>query len=329
MPGSSRNQRRRNSKPRAVSRLRGYNVSPERSKRGRARENDGPRPSYEKERASSRPRSVASVVRLPDERHTKSRTRSRSRSPHQERRANRSESKVDSRVGNKTSEDAETSEQPEWAKDIKTIVAMQQNNAERLQFLETELRKANKRKDPKQDTKPEYKFSKCWNEEQFEFNKSIYKKLEQAIEESDEAERVSLLKEGMAKINERNKILTVTDCYGWEIAQAYLADPIASDSEDEKKLKKARKEVKANKEEKRRAVKSKRRENPSSKRPFHGSNARGSLPASHHSQSPTCWRCGRPGHFSRSCQAAIPAQPLPTRPVFGPSPNIPIQPATC
>ena len=42
-----------------------------------------------------------------------------------------------------------------------------------------------------------------------------------------------------------------------ETAQAYLADPIASDSEDEKKLKKARKEAKANKEEKRRAVKSK------------------------------------------------------------------------
>ena len=145
---------------------------------------------------------------------------------------------------------------------------------------------------------------------------------------SDEAERVSLLKEGMAKINERNKILTVTDCYGWETAQAYLADPIASDSEDEKKLKKARKEAKANKEERRRAVKSKRRENPSSKRPFHGSNAWGSLPASHHSQSPTCWCCGRPGHFSWSYRAAIPAQPLPTRPVFGPSPNIPIQPAT-
>ena len=87
---------------------------------------------------------------------------------------------------------------------------MLQSNAERLQFLERELRKANKRKDPKKDTKPEYKFSKRWNEEQFEFNKSIYNKLEQAIEESDEAERVSPLKEGMAKINERNNILTMT-----------------------------------------------------------------------------------------------------------------------
>ena len=54
----------------------------------------------------------------------------------------------------------------------------------------------------------------------------------------------------MAKINKRNKILMVTDCYGWETVQAYLADPIAPDSEDEKKLKKARKEAKANEEEK-------------------------------------------------------------------------------
>ena len=160
MPGSLRNHRRRNSKHRAVSRLRGYNVSPERPKRGRAQENDGPRPSNGKERASSRPRLVA---RLPDECHTKSRTRSRSRSTHHDRRANRSESNLESRAGSRTSEDAETSERPEWAKDIKTIVATQQNNAERLQFLETELRKANKRKDPKEDTKPEYKFSKGLN----------------------------------------------------------------------------------------------------------------------------------------------------------------------
>ena len=61
----------------------------------------------------------------------------------------------------------------------------------------------------------------------------------------------------MAKINEWIKIVMVTDCYGWETAQAYLADPIAFDSGDEKKLKKARKEAKANEEEKRRAVKSK------------------------------------------------------------------------
>ena len=137
MPGGSRNQRRWNSKPRAVSRLHGYNVSPERPKRGRARENDGPRPSHGKERASSQPHSVASVVRLPDEHHTMSRTRSRSRSPYQQLRANRSESNIESRVGKGTSENAETSDQPEWASDIKTIVAMQQNNAERLQFLET------------------------------------------------------------------------------------------------------------------------------------------------------------------------------------------------
>ena len=208
------------------------------------------RPSHGKERASSRPCLVAIVVRLPVERHTKSKTQSRSRSPHHDRRANRSESNLESRVGSRTSEDAGTSGQPEWARDIKTIVAMQQNNAERLQFSETELCKENKRKDLKEDTNPEYKITKRWNEEQFEFNKSVYIKLEKAIEESDEAERVSLLKEGMAKINKRNKILTVTDCYVWEIAQAYLADPIVSDSEDEKKLKKPGKMLKQTKRKK-------------------------------------------------------------------------------
>ena len=45
----------------------------------------------------------------------------------------------------------------------------------------------------------------------------------------------------MKRINERNKILMVTDRYGWETAQAYLTDLIASDEEDEKRLKKARK----------------------------------------------------------------------------------------
>ena len=42
----------------------------------------------------------------------------------------------------------------------------------------------------------------------------------------------------------------VTDRYGWETAQAHFTDPIASDEEDEKRLKKARKEVIAAKLEK-------------------------------------------------------------------------------
>ena len=38
--------------------------------------------------------------------------------------------------------------------------------------------------------------------------------MELAVEESDEEEHGQLLQESMKRINERNKILTVTDRYG-------------------------------------------------------------------------------------------------------------------
>ena len=99
---------------------------------------------------------------------------------------------------------------------------------------------ANK-KNEQEERKVAYKFTKKWNEEEYGFNQEIYHKMELAVEESDEEECGQLLREGMKRINERNKILTVTDRYGWETTQAYLTDPIVSDEEDEKRLKKARK----------------------------------------------------------------------------------------
>ena len=150
---------------------------------------------------------------------------------------------------------------------------MQKANSERLEHLEAELHKANKRNE-KEGHKVAYKFTKKWNEEQYEFNQEIYHKMELAVEESDEEERGQLLREGMRRINERNKILMVTDHYGWETAQAYLTDPIASDEEDEKRLKKAHKEEIATKLEKQKLSNelSKRTDVPSAiKRPFLGS----------------------------------------------------------
>ena len=91
-----------------------------------------------------------------------------------------------------------------------------------MEHLEAELRKANK-KNEKEERKVAYKFTKKWNEEQYEFYQKIYHKMELAVEESDKEEECGQLsREGMKRINERNKILTVSDCYGWETAHAYL-----------------------------------------------------------------------------------------------------------
>ena len=165
MPGNSKARKSR-SQSRAVESLKGHNKSPERPRRA------------SKSRASCQ-KSVMSVVRAPDS----SKSSSRSRSPHSHR--SRSSSRT-SEVRQTQSSDPET---PRWVENFrKTMVGMQKANSERLEHLEAELRKANK-KNEKEERKVAYKFTKKWNEEQYEFNQEIYHKMELAVEESDEEER--------------------------------------------------------------------------------------------------------------------------------------------
>ena len=77
----------------------------------------------------------------------------------------------------------------------------------------------------------------------------IYNKLEQATITEDVEERNNLLNEGMELITRRNKVLVLTDKYGWETAMCYGTDPVVSDSEDDKRIKRARKEAKVAREE--------------------------------------------------------------------------------
>ena len=67
-------------------------------------------------------------------------------------------------------------------------------------------------------------------------NSEIYKKLEEATVTENFEEGNSILKEGMDLLTQKNKVLILSDKYGWEIAVAYGTDPVASDSEDEKTI---------------------------------------------------------------------------------------------
>ena len=140
MPGNSKTRKSR-SQSQAVERLKGHNQSPERPR------------SASKSKASSQ-KSVVSVVRAPD----RSKSSSRSRSPHSHRSTNSSRT---SEVRRKQSSEPET---PRWVEDFhKTMVGMQKANSERLEHLEAEFRKANK-KNEKEGRKVTYKFTKKWNE---------------------------------------------------------------------------------------------------------------------------------------------------------------------
>ena len=69
----------------------------------------------------------------------------------------------------------------------------------------------------------------------------------------DDDLRSEILEEGEQLLIERNKHICVAEKYGWNTVECYTTDSIASDSDDEKKIKKAVKECKLLREEKRNA----------------------------------------------------------------------------
>ena len=59
---------------------------------------------------------------------------------------------------------------------------------------------------------------------------------------------------GTELTKQRNKVLVISNKYGWETGVAYTLDPIAENSDDEWRIKKARKEAKLLKEEKKKQL---------------------------------------------------------------------------
>ena len=214
---------------------------------------------------------------------------------------------------------------PVWAK--KMLEAQEQSQA-RLLKLEAELRKSDKHREMEGTVKQKHKFNKAIYEEQCSLSSEIYKKLEEASVTEDFEERNSILKEGMDLLSQRNKVLILSDKYGWETAAAYGTDPVASDSEDEKRIKHARKEAKAIKDEKAKLKNLKQKQNFQSKKPFavHNRVNQSSSLSSMHTNTYgrlICWRCGKPGHFAKACKSPVPGNFGP-RQFGGHFPNPPV-----
>ena len=101
-------------------------------------------------------------------------------------------------------------------------------------------------------TTPNHKFDKKIYADQFEFNVKIAGILRKALSSSDELDKDLHLNQGIELITRRNKLLVLTDIHGWEVVEAYTADPMADDSADEKKIRKAKKEGKLLRDQKQR-----------------------------------------------------------------------------
>ncbi|XP_033728657.1 uncharacterized protein LOC117317821 [Pecten maximus] len=102
-------------------------------------------------------------------------------------------------------------------------------------------------------TEPEFTWKRQGNKEQFKFNNGIQEDVTQALwalrmGKTDYC--CELLEKSVSEIKGRNKLVKLADSSecGWETVKCYVTNPLASDSEDEKKINKA--EAKANKKRK-------------------------------------------------------------------------------
>jgi hypothetical protein len=108
-----------------------------------------------------------------------------------------------------------------------------------------------------------------------------------------------VLEEGKTLLTTRMKHIVLADLHGWDFVSEYKHDPIAEDDSDEKRIKKVIKTVDVQREKKK-AEKAKKfnRFKFDSGRRF---GVKASTNDSSFVSTSTCFLCGRPGHFWRSC----------------------------
>ena len=320
----SRNRDSSKKSARAVKRLEAHNKSPKTVVQNEDLAGDGAhegRPrgdsSGEKSRSSTRDRSVEAETRRESRSHSrasnrrghdKSRRRKDSRSRSNERRRHeRSRSR-------NTRSSSRQSEPPAWAREI---LERQRQNTEELRRLKSGMADksvvqsscdASNQGGP---ALPGFRFE--GNKTQYEFNRSVIGHMDRALASNNRDELQREINEGKKALVQRNKHILLAEKYGWDTVKCYTAEPLASDSEDEKKIKRAIKESKALRNEKkasnsrprvRKPVPS-QRQGPS----WTNSNPRqvglyNSATKAADEEIVRCFRCRKPGHIARECRSA-------------------------
>ena len=105
----------------------------------------------------------------------------------------------------------------------------------------------------------------------------------------------------------------LADRYGWDTAVAYQTNRLGSDSEDERHIKRAVKEAKSLQDGKIKNTRTQRYRSKEPKRQFRNSFFRSYQSAGFPQNTAgynvqiTCFKCHRPGHWVRDCNAPIPS----------------------
>ena len=149
-----------------------------------------------------------------------------------------------------------------------------------------------------------YKFKKRGNEEQHKHNVKVLSKIQEAnesIKEQKIEEAQLKIAEGVEIIKHRQKFIRLEDSSeaGWRAVDEYVKNPIASDSEDEKKISKAQtraeRKVKEAKAKKHRDLRELTRPYPTPLSSTQTTSKESTWRPGH------CYRCNKRGHWRKDC----------------------------
>ena len=174
----------------------------------------------------------------------------------------------------------------------------------------------------KMKTGKKYEFKHVGNQQQFDHQADVKEALQSAFDavvSSKYEQAKEALQEGMLLVDKRSKFIILADKYGWDFVKEYQRDEIASNSDDEKHIKKCVKQVTSSRVQNR--IKLNRKTGTSATM-----NGGSPLMFNSHYRMPSpnsrslnsmlfrslkqmfgpCHSCGRYGHYWRACPMRLP-----------------------
>ena len=181
----------------------------------------------------------------------------------------------------------------------------------KLRENNTEIRDTHDREMERGATHNDHNFTNNINKNNHSFCKQIndlWERTDRALQENNPEKARGYAQQGKTLTKKRLKLLRIADTDGWDTALAYVSDDLASNSDDEKRLKAARRAAQTKRQSGKRRDRtsfydSEKRNERSSNRPegdytWRSKNFR----PKPKSDAKICWSCGKFSHFSSSCK---------------------------
>ena len=126
----------------------------------------------------------------------------------------------------------------------------QQKNTDELRQLKSKVTKTPSEGSLTALKVVDHEFQYAGNKKQYDFYQSVVQHLDLALDADDQDEASKQINAGKSLLLEWSKHLLLAVTYGWDTVDCYIVEPLASDSEDEKRIKRALKEGKSRQNEK-------------------------------------------------------------------------------